>query len=75
MNLDHPGRLLTVAILLLIFGFVMPFLMALRVVESTLFLNFLSFGASVLGLFLGVAGITAHRGKQKKKDDEENPYK
>ena len=75
MNLDHPGRLLALAIVLLIFGFAMPFLMALEVVESTLFLNFLSFGASVLGLFLGVAGITAYRGKQKKKDDEENPYK
>lgn len=69
MNLDHPGRLLTIAIFLLIFGFVMPFLMALEVVQSTLFLNFLSFGASVLGLFLGVAGITAYQGKQKKKDD------
>ena len=69
MNLDHPGRLLTTAIFLLIFGFVMPFLMALEVVQSTLFLNFLSFGASVLGLFLGIAGAIAYRGKQKKKDD------
>ena len=69
MNLDDPGRLLTIAIFLLIFGFVMPFLMALEVVQSTLFLNFLSFGASALGLFLGVAGITAYRGKRKKKDD------
>jgi hypothetical protein len=75
MNLEHPGRLLAIAIFLLIFGFVMPFLMALEVVESTFFLNFLSFGASVLGLFLGIAGITAYRGKQKKKDDDENRYR
>lgn len=75
MNLEHPGRLLAIAIFLLIFGFVMPFLMALKVVESTFFLNFLSFGASVLGLFLGIAGITTYRGKQKKKDDDENRYK
>jgi hypothetical protein len=75
MILEYPGRLIALAVFLLIFGFVMPFLMALEVVESTFFLNFLSFGASVLGLFLGVAGIMAHRGKQKKKDDEEHPYK
>ena len=75
MILDYPGRLIAIAIVLLLFGFVMPFLMALGVVESTLFLNFLSFGASVLGLFLGVAGITVYRGKQKKKDDDENSYK
>ena len=75
MILDHPGRLIAIAIVLLIFGFVMPFLMALGVVESTLFLNFLSFGASVLGLSLGVGGIRVYRGKQKKKDDDETPYK
>ena len=71
MNLEHPERLLAIAILLLLFGFVMPFLMALRIVESTFFLNFLAFGASVLGLFLGVAGISVYRGKGKKKDDED----
>jgi hypothetical protein len=75
MNLEHPGRLLALAIFLLIFGFVMPFLMALQVVESTFFLNFLSFGASVLGLFLGIVGVTAYRGKQKNKDDDENRYR
>jgi hypothetical protein len=70
MIFEHPGRLIAVAIFLLLFGFVMPFLMALEVVESTFFLNFLSFGASVLGLFLGVVGIIAYRGKQNKRDDE-----
>ena len=74
MNLEHPGRLIALAIFLLIFGFVMPFLMALEVVRSTFFLNFLSFGASVLGLFLGVTGIMAYRGKEKKNNDEEHPY-
>lgn len=77
MILNYPERLLVIAITLLLFGCVTPFLMAIRVVESTLFLNFLSFGASVLGLFLGVAGIAAYRIKNKKKDkdDDENRYK
>ena len=72
MILNYPRALLAIAIMLLLFGCVMPFLMVIQVVESTLFLNFLSFGAAVLGLFLGVAGITAYRIKNKKKDDDEN---
>jgi hypothetical protein len=75
MNLEHPGRLIALAIFLLLFGFIMPFLIVIEVVKSTFFLNFLSFGASVLGLFLGVAGITAYRGKEKKNHDKEHPYK
>ncbi|HET6595843.1 MAG TPA: hypothetical protein VFG81_09485 [Anaerolineales bacterium] len=74
MSLDHPGRLIALAIFLLLFGFVMPFLIVLEVVRSTFLLNFLSFGASVLGLFLGVTGITAYRGKEKKNHDKEHPY-
>lgn len=75
MNLDHPGRLIAVAIVLLIVGFAVPFLMALRVVESTFLLNFVSFAASVLGLFLGIAGITVYQGRQKRKDDDEDRYR
>ena len=71
MNLEQPGRLIAVAIVLLIVGFVLPFLMALRIVESTFFLNFLSFAASVFGLFLGLAGAAVYQGRQKKKDDED----
>lgn len=53
----------------------MPFLIVLEVVKSTFFLNFLSFGASVLGLYLGVTGIVAYRGKEQKNHDKEHPYK
>lgn len=70
--LDHPGRLLLIAVLLLLFGCIMPFLMVIHVVKSTFFLNFLSFGASMLGFFIGVAGIAMQRLKvreKKKKDD------
>jgi hypothetical protein len=44
-----------------------------QVLESTFFLNFLSFGASVSGLFLGIIGIAMQRLRSKKKD-EENYY-
>jgi hypothetical protein len=75
MILEYYKQLLVLAIFLLLFGCIMPFLMALRVVESTFFLNFLSFGASVLGLFLGIAGIAGAQTVQKSKSNRENPYK
>ena len=74
MILEHSKWLITIAILLLLFGCIMPFLMALHIVESTFLLNFLSFGASVLGLFLGVAGIAGTRIAQKNKRNKDNPY-
>ena len=75
MLLEHPKRLLVIAALLMIFGVVMPFLMVLKLVESTFFLNFLSYGSSILGFFLGIAAVAAYGVKQKKKNDEESRYK
>jgi len=73
--LEHPKKLLAIAIILLFFGVAMPFLMVIKVVESTLFLNFLSFGASVLGLFLGIIGVAVYRVRQTRRSDEENRYR
>lgn len=73
--LEHPGILFTVAVLLMLFGVVMPFLMVIKLVESTFFWNFLSYGSSTLGFLLGIVAMAASRLKQKKKDDDVNPYK
>jgi purine-cytosine permease-like protein len=75
MILEYYKQLLVLAVFLLLFGCIMPFLMAIQVVESTFFLNFLSFGASVLGLFLGLAGIAGARTVQKSKADKDHYYK
>ena len=48
--------LLSLGLLLLLVGFALPLLMVLRLVESTFFLNFFAWGASVSGLFLGFIG-------------------
>lgn len=74
MMLDRPERLLAIAIFLLLFGCIMPFLMVTQVVRSTYLLNFLSFFASLLGLFLGIIGIAMRRLKEKKKEEEETYY-
>lgn len=75
MILEYYKQLLVLAVFLLLFGCIMPFLMAIRVVESTFFLNFLSFGASILGLFLGLAGIAGARLGQKSKSDRDNYHR
>jgi len=75
MLLEYPKRLLVIATLLMIFGVVMPFLMVLKLVESTFFLNFLSYGSQVLGLLLGIASVAAYGVKQKKKNDAGSRYK
>jgi len=74
MILEHPKRLIAIAIVFLVLGVVLPFLMAAHIIESTLFLNFLSFILSVLGLFLGLAGVGSAQIIQKHKDNEKNRY-
>ncbi len=45
---------------LVVLGVVLPFLMVLRVLESTFLLNFFSFTASMAGLLLGIAGAAMY---------------
>jgi hypothetical protein len=52
----EPRFLLSLGLFLLLVGFALPVLMVLRLVESTFTLNFLAWGASVSGLFLGFIG-------------------
>jgi hypothetical protein len=62
----QPWKLILIGFVLVLFGFVAPFLMVMRVVPSSFALNFLSYGASVVGLFLGLIGaalyVRTHRG-------------
>lgn len=71
MMLDRPERLIAIATILLLLGCIVPFLMVIQVVTSTFFLNFLSFAASVAGLFVGIIGIAQMRVKVKRKTDDE----
>jgi uncharacterized Tic20 family protein len=75
MIFEHPERLIVVAVAMLLFGCVVPFLMVIKVFESTFFLNFLSYGLSVLGLVLGIVGVATLRAKQKRRTDDEDMYR
>jgi hypothetical protein len=49
-------KLILIGFLLCLSGVVFPFLMVIKVLESTFLLNFLSYLASIVGLFLGIIG-------------------
>lgn len=55
--LRSPLFLLSLGILLMLLGIVLPFLMVIKALESTFFLNFFAWGASVAGLSLGTIGF------------------
>ena len=55
--MHSPRFLLTLGVTLMLLGIVLPFLMVIQVLESTFFLNFFSWGASVAGLSLGTIGF------------------
>ncbi|HSJ89624.1 MAG TPA: hypothetical protein VK909_20595 [Anaerolineales bacterium] len=63
--MNSPRFLLGLGIVLMLLGIVLPFLMVIKVVESTFFLNFFSWGASVAGLTLGTIGFAMYsRGRR-----------
>ncbi|MGE5083832.1 MAG: hypothetical protein ACM3ND_13150 [Acidobacteriota bacterium] len=57
--MNSPRLLLSLGVVLMLLGAVLPFLMVLHVLKSTFFLNFFAWGASVAGMFLGTMGIAA----------------
>jgi heme/copper-type cytochrome/quinol oxidase subunit 4 len=60
MNSTSPLFYILIGFVLVILGAVLPFLMIMQILESTLLLNFFSYFASVAGLFLGFIGATMY---------------
>jgi hypothetical protein len=54
--MSSPRLLFSLGLALLFIGWIVPLLIIMRVIPSTFFLNFLSWGLSVAGLFLGFIG-------------------
>lgn len=52
-----PRFLLGLGLFLMLLGIFLPFMMVIRLVKSTFFLNFFSWGSSVVGLALGMIGV------------------
>lgn len=54
----HPRIILTLGLTLMLLGIILPFLMVIHVLPSSFMLNFFSWGASVVGLALGMIGVS-----------------
>jgi hypothetical protein len=52
----RPRNVILIGFLLVVIGFLVPLLMMIRVIEPSFLLSFLSHGASVAGVFLGLMG-------------------
>jgi hypothetical protein len=55
-----PANLMVLGFILLAIGFILPFVMVLRIVEPTMPLNFIAYFASFIGLVIGLVGIVTH---------------
>jgi hypothetical protein len=55
--MNSPRLLLALGVILMLLGIALPFLMVIKVLESTFFLNFFSYGVSIAGLALGTIGF------------------
>jgi hypothetical protein len=54
----NPRYLLSAAFVLLLIGFIVPLLMVLQVIQSTLLLNFMAYFVITLGSILGFIGTS-----------------
>jgi hypothetical protein len=60
MRLDSAARLLALGFALLLLGFLTIFAMVIRLIDPGLLLSFLAYAASLIGLLLGLAGLTLY---------------
>ena len=62
----QPWRMIFIGFVLSVAGVALPFLMLIHVIQSTFFLNFFSFFASVTGLILGISGAASYVQRNRK---------
>ena len=68
-------RLLIIGFVLVLAGAVLPFLMVLRVIEPSFLMSFVSYAASVGGVFLGVLGVAQYVGTHRQRDQDEYDWR
>ncbi|NJD59691.1 MAG: hypothetical protein C3F13_05915 [Anaerolineales bacterium] len=63
--------LVAIGFVMVLLGAILPFLIVMKIIPSTIFLNFFSYFLSVAGLFLGIIGLAyAVRLRQLKNRDK-----
>ena len=66
-----PRAIIALGFVLVLLGAVLPFLIVMQVLKSTIFLNFFAFAASFAGLMLGVIGAAFYVRESKNKDKKD----
>lgn len=56
-----PVRLIVYGFLLLLFGFLAAFAMVIQLIEASFWLSFVAYGASLVGLVIGLFGVARLR--------------
>ena len=69
MSRFGPIQFMLVGFVLLVLGVALPFLMVLKIVESTLFMGFFSYLASFGGLILGLVGLISYSQSHQRDND------
>jgi membrane protein implicated in regulation of membrane protease activity len=67
MSRMPPLHIIILGFILVVLGFLLPFLMILHIIESSFLLNFLAYGASVAGLMLGIMGAASYVRRNKRR--------
>jgi hypothetical protein len=68
----RPNRLFVAGLALVLAGAVLPFLMVIGVLPSSLWLNFVAYISSVAGLFLGILSAAAFVAVRRRGDEEDH---
>lgn len=62
----EPKGMMFLGVGLMLFGVIIPFLMILRIIETSFWLSFLSYGASVSGMVIGFLGLFMYTKKDRR---------
>ena len=68
----QPNKLFAVGFVLVMFGFLVPLLMVIKIIDAGYLLSFLSYAASVAGLLLGLIGAISYRRMHKRTQQTED---
>ncbi len=68
------NRLIVVGFFLVLAGMILPFLIVMHVLPSTILLNFLAYGVSISGVFLGIIGVAMYVGEERRKSKDDDWY-
>jgi hypothetical protein len=64
----RPIQLIVVGFILVMLAWVLPFLMLLHVIPSTFALDFFSYAAGLVGLFMGIIGAASYYSIHKRRN-------